>query len=117
MTLSRPLAAVLALCLLLPAALAAAAACGMVDCGMVPGADAHACCPQPEAKLLPGCCVDADPGPAQTPKAPERAPSLAVVQLAGALATAPPALVAAPEPEPAASPPRDLLARHCILRI
>jgi hypothetical protein len=106
-----------ALCLALPSALAAAQACGMAACA--PKASGHDCCPQPEARLEADCCLEAGEAPAEPPaQAPERAgsqASLAAVVPAATLPAARPLEVA--PPEPAASPPRDLLARHCILRI
>ena len=115
---SRYVPFVLVLCLLLPGALAAAEACAMTHCDMAVEAAAHACCPQPEARLEADCC-DGNAAPAELPaKARERAAAAASLHVFGtALALAPPRLVAAPPQEPASSPPRDLLARHCILRI
>ena len=107
----------LALCLLLPAALAAVEACAMAACGMA-ATTGHECCPEPEARVESTCC-DHD-GTAATAPAParERAPSPLGVHPSGAsLAVAPQPTVAAAAPEPTSSSPRDLLARHCILRI
>ena len=111
----RLLPLALALCLLLPAALAAAQACGMVGCAMEP-ASAHDCCPQPEAQLAVDCCLEADTGAAETPQARAGAPALLVVP--GPVdATAPPAVAAPPVAATAGPPPPDLLARLCVLRI
>ena len=71
------------------------------------------------ARLLVDCCLHGPDGPAELPaKAAERAGAQGLLQLATpVVALAPPQVVAATAPEPAGSPPRDLLARHCILRI
>ena len=117
---ARSLSLVVALCLLLPAALAAAQACGMADCAMERNAaDAHACCPQPDALLeAADCCLEAPDDPAEAPQAPARAGAPEAV-LAGAAVEplAQPVVVALAAPEAAGSPPGGLLARLCILRI
>jgi hypothetical protein len=115
---SRWLALALALCLVLPAALAAVQACTMAACSMQ-AADAHGCCPQPEALLEVDCCFHGPDGPAELPaKAAERVAAPGLLLLATpVVALSPPPVVAVALPEPAGSPPRDLLARHCILRI
>ena len=108
----------LAACLLLPAALAAVEACAIAVCGME-ASSSHACCPQPEARVESTCCDHG--GTEATAPAPARelAPSpLGVHSGAAALPLAPPPpRLAGVAPEPASSPPRDLLARHCVLRI
>ena len=114
----RLAAAVLMALVLAPALLAAGPACVAWLCPP-PSAAGHDCCPPPEASLLAPCC-DGDAPAAST--APERTlrPSLAgVLAAAGApaAALAPPAVAMAHAAEPPASPPGDLLARHCVLRI
>jgi hypothetical protein len=115
---SRWIPFALALCLVLPAALAAVQACTMAACSMQ-AADAHGCCPQPEARLEVDCCFHGPDGPAELPaKAAERAPAHGLLLVATpVVAPAPPQVTAMAPPEAAGSPPRDLLARHCILRI
>jgi hypothetical protein len=116
---SRWLTLALVFALALPAALAAARACGMVDCAMGSAAQGHDCCPEPEARIESDCCEHGDAAPAQAPtSARERAPAPAVVVPATpVLAAAAERLDTSHPPAPAASPPGDLHARHCVLRI
>lgn len=115
---SRWLALALAVCLLLPAALAAAEACAMAACGME-ATSGHDCCPEPEARVESTCCDHGSAEAVAPAPARERAPLPLAVHASGAVlpVVPPPPPAAVGGPEPASSPPRELLARNCVLRI
>ena len=116
---TRFAAAMLVALVLAPALFAAGPACVARLCPP-PGAAGHDCCPPPEASLLAPCCDGDSPAVSTAPERTLR-PSLSGVLAAGTGATAaalpPPAVTPAHAPEATASPPGDLLARHCVLRI
>jgi hypothetical protein len=125
----RALALLAAFLVLAPAVAAALAGCGMAGCpteGPSPsvGRDPHACCPGERIAAAAGCCAPelaaaGERGEGTLPAGGSElrgAPPCAVQPSPAEAAAVAPA-VHLPPPEPAASPPRDLLSRHCILRI
>jgi hypothetical protein len=115
MKLQRSLAALVVLAVLLPLAASAAKLCAMVDCDRGAMA-AHDCCPPPAASVQSRCCDDGH-DTAAVPVRADGPAKLALAQLQ-ALELAPPsAPPSAGVVAPPAYAPRELLARHCVLRI
>jgi hypothetical protein len=116
----RPLrapAAVALLAVLLPTVATALRLCAMPGCSTETAA-AHDCCPPPATSLAAGCCDDDRGNDPLLPARGDGATTGGAPLQAGSVAPPVVAPVLAPRAAPAAPPgARELLARHCVLRI
>jgi hypothetical protein len=111
----RALAVAALLALLLPLAAAAAQLCVMPGCAMQP-TSGHDCCPPPASSVQAGCCDEGRDNASLPARADGGASVAADIAHATAMLPAPSPSLAMPA-EPAATAARELLTRHCVLRI